>query len=506
MSCNDTSTDSTRAPSGWRHPVLRLFALVAIIAAPLAVALQSRPSDAPPETRGNTLEVRFVAPDGVRLPEPSTVVLHTRRGADPLEFDIERRTPLETDRVTFRDVTPGVKRVQLLDETGRTLVLHKMSVDRPEMTAEIALAPLRLHGRVTTSGEPAPNVQIEFVDPCHPAVVLASAQADAAGRYETTIWQRGEIVGYAFDEKPVSCSMFAQLNIGADAREHEFDLKMATAGLTLRVVDAASDRPIPRAEVDRWVRNVDDDVVHAGKAMTDDEGQYRLSRHQAGSATFIVKAPGYRLAEVQEELREGERSEVRVALLAAIGTGGRVYGADGAPLDGAVVMGGYPGERTTGPVLRAGTNTEGEFRFSSDPDANTPFYVIARGHALAVTTLRASDDNVIQLEPMGGDGSVSVVTTDDTADARPLPARRLRVAPAGRAIVPDHVLADLAALNGMTLIEIIRTDSQGRSPLPRYLGRGRWDVYIRAERSADVQPIGSIRMPLRGSQVFAAGR
>lgn len=265
--------------------------------------------------------------------------------------------------------------------------------------------PLRLYGRVMSGAEPVPGAQVEFVHPDHPEVVLARTDADATGRYETTIRQRGEIIGYAFEEKPVSYAMFATLTIAADAREQEFDLELPTASLCMQIVDAVSGRPIPRAEVDRWIRNADG-MVHAGKTMADADGRYRLTRHRQGSATFLVKAPGYRVAETVSELREREHAEVRVALFPAAGTGGRVYGPDGAPVAGAVVMGGYPGDRTTGPILRARTDAEGEFRFPSDPEDGTSFYVIAPDHALAVTTLRASDDNVIRLEPIAEDGGV----------------------------------------------------------------------------------------------------
>lgn len=494
MSCDGNSNRRTAR--------LWPFAAIALIAAPLAVALHSRPSEEHEEPRGNTLSVQFVVPPGVRLPD-ATVVLHAGHAGDPLEFDIEQRMPLTHDGVTFRGVTPGAKRVQLLDAGGRTLVLHKVCLDRSAVAVDVPLAPLRLFGRLTDHDDPAPGVSVEFVHPEHPAVVLASARTDAGGRYETTIWQRGDVIAYPFEDKPVSCSMFARLTLGIDDREYEFDMRIPSAALTLLAVDAASGEPIPRAEVDRWIRNAADDLVHAGKAMTDDRGVYRLTRHRDGTATFLVKAPGYRLAEVQETLREDEHAELRVALQRAVGTGGHVYGPDGAPIAGAVVMGGYPGDRRTNPILRARTGADGEFNFTSDPEDDMPFYAIAPGHALAVTTLRVSDDNVIQLEPLNDDGTLRVLTRNGT---EALPSRRLRVAPAGGSIVPEHVLADLAGMNGSTLLDIIRTDSQGSSPLPRYLSRGAWAVYVRAERSDDVQPIGLIHTPLFDAQVLTADR
>ncbi|HEY0140530.1 MAG TPA: hypothetical protein VGF48_06520 [Thermoanaerobaculia bacterium] len=274
---------------------------------------------------------------------------------------------------------------------------------------------------------------------------------------------------------------------------------MPAAALTLVVVDAASGQPIAGAEVDQWIRGIDG-VMQTGKLKTDGDGMLRLADRREGSATFLVKASGYRLAEVQELLRDGEHAEVRVALQRARALGGRVFGPDGAPLAGAVVMGGYPGDRPTNPVLRARTNENGEFRFPSDANDDTPFYVIAPGHALTVTTLRASDDNVIRLEPLAR-GIVRVVMKNGAPPTRP---RRLRAAPSGGTIIPEHVLAELAKANGLALADIIRTDDHGVSALPRYLGPGAWDVYLRAETSPDVQRLGSIRTPVRGTRVFTA--
>lgn len=447
--------------------------------------------------RPSTLTVRVSGPRNGEMPE-GTLELWSG-SEDSLDYKHEKAAPLKAGETVFRDVRYGKKQIRVVGNSDDTLLYEDFRIADEHAAINVILEPVELHGRVTRGGALASGIRVEFAHEHDPAVRLARVTTNFLGRYEATTWKRGRVTGYAIENSPPGKSSGAahvELFIEAGAREHEANFVLPAREFTIYVVDGVTNRPIPSATVHARIQPRSGGLS-MGRDETDAEGRLRYRNLEEGTAKLFIKAKNYRAAETEIVITDAPQPDVRIALQPARTISGRVVNAEGLPVAGALIEGGYPIERSSQATFVARTNARGEFQFDSAPMIGTPFYAMAPGYALAVTSLRAGEDNLIRLErPSNG-----VVYLTDRNGAPPRKVYRIVAAPSGGTMVPLGVLEDLAQVNGLTSFQLLSNGRDGSSILAEFLGSGSWDLFI-TKRGGDpyiYERIGSVITPLRGA-------
>jgi hypothetical protein len=223
-----------------------------------------------------------------------------------------------------------------------------------------------------------------------------------------------------------------------------------------------------------------------------------VARVDTGAATLHVEAKGYRAAHLEVAIR-AETPEVAVRLQRGKPLSGKVINAQGQPIVGARILGGFVDEYDPQNFYETRTDAQGRFEFNASVNTTSPFYAIAAGYALTVVTLRDDEVATVVLHPPSP-GAISL----RDANTAPENVYLVMVAPSGGEFVPLGVLAQLANLNGMDLYQLCGSAVDGDVILPQFIAPGSYDVFLarRGGKPFLYQRIGTITTPLKGNKVL----
>lgn len=201
-----------------------------------------------------------------------------------------------------------------------------------------ALAPFTVKGRVTIGDDPA-DASVTFR---RSAGDLQTVHTDADHEYAVTLWAGSMYLIQVTPDHAASDPPYAKLV--RLTSEEELDIRIPRTDVVVSVVDAATKKPVPHAQV--AVFNAWTDPV-AGKSRashlmtTDASGRARLAPMNPGTAEIDVTADGYfKDAPTTVPVEEnGEERVVQIRVRAAgAGPAVRIVLPQGAPAAGAEVL------------------------------------------------------------------------------------------------------------------------------------------------------------------------
>jgi protocatechuate 3,4-dioxygenase beta subunit len=183
-------------------------------------------------------------------------------------------------------------------------------------------------GTVTRAGAPVPNASVDFR--IASGVQGASAPTDREGRYRIGL-AAGEYRVHVAGER---VSFQTELVVKESA---SFDIDVTGGGLRGRVVDAATQAPLPDVEVSLWLAGKSDTPAHT--ATTTAEGAFEALELREGSYRLLTSRKGYGQQVREIEVARGGSVDVRLELQPAEGVTVTVTDArDGRPLSAIVVV------------------------------------------------------------------------------------------------------------------------------------------------------------------------
>jgi hypothetical protein len=461
-----------------------------------------------------SLELRDTKP--VSLPDvtlriEATVVVRTRlprSGADELRnarFTIGDQDPsnparfirsniemaLREGEQKFVSGTYGRKRLWIENAERRRIFYIDFDVDSDVTFLDLDPRPINIIGEVKRNNSAIQKAIVRLADPHEAATVLATAATDDEGRYHIATFQSGRLHLYAIEahRAGVESHAVAQDIDTSGGAEYRLDFDLPAGGASIKVVDAATSKPL-KAIVDRRLV-YSDGRGEMGMGQTDENGRLALVGYPAGKVHVSVSAPLHYTREVDFEITD-EPAETLIQLDASKAITGKVVDLGGNPLSGAIIEGGYLTELTQQPSFSTTTDETGHFRFESAPEPGTIFYVVAAGHSLGITTLQTDHENMIAVSPPGRGG---VFLMPDHAPPKKL--YLVMVAPDGADYIPLGVLYDLAEANGFRSYQLLGTATDGSVALPEFLPAGTYHLYIARNGGQPIhyQKVGTISLP-----------
>ena len=388
---------------------------------------------------------------------------------------------------------------------GRKLLYHDVELSPEDGRVVIAPLATEIHGVVRRQDVPVEGVLMTAADGRDARMIVARATTDRSGRYSLTTFQSGEVLLYtsgpyanrAAAESMQVEPMFKTVRLGGD-RQVRADFEFPGSGATIAVIDAKSRAPL-RARIRGTLEA-------RGRAIslaleTDDKGVARIDGAREGSARMAVHARGYRAREVTVPV--GDPDSIHTIELVPGGiVRGRVFDLAGAPVAGALILGGYPGVLAMQGYIQSVTDSSGWFEIESPPEPGAPVYVVASGHALGLFHVRHDVDPVVRLTPPNA-GAERLVAGQNAPGTLSL----FLAAPHGGAIIPSGVFDDLGRVNGLSLFQLNSTATDGTLILPEFLPPGSYTLYRMRKPDkpfAEVfDPVAELRVPARAGSVLS---
>jgi hypothetical protein len=414
------------------------------------------------------------------------------------KFTSSSRVPLHEGTTTLTLQSYGRKRLSIESSSGHKLLFREVEVSTETTVVDLAPVPIEVHGTVRRRGEGVAGALVELADRHDAKMILGSAAADSQGAYEITTYQSGELWMDAMEPYRRGRAPFvAHQNVVVTAPDYRADFELPASGASVRIVDAVTGAPI-RATIDKRL-TFDSGGGTMGITDTDDDGRLVFDGYPDGVAHLHVKAAGYRAREIDVPLNNSA-AESTVALEKGGIVTGHVMGANGAPVAGAHISGGYTDEMSGQGHFDTVSDPEGRFQFDSAPEPDTMFYIAATGYALGITTLRAGYENTVTLLPPGR-GAVYLLP----GNAPPARPQFVMASPADGDYIPQGALMDLADLNGMNLFQLISTARDGSVVLPQFLPPGIFNLYIARPGGKPYifQKVGTVTLPVHGTAAIA---
>jgi hypothetical protein len=449
--------------------------------------------------------VNFLAPREAEDFRGATLIVCAPEGEDSARYEPFLRQSLREGENKLSLGRFGKIRFLIEAKGGRKLLYHDVELSPEDQSVVIAPLATEIHGVVRRQDIPVEGVLMTAADGRDARMIVARATTDRSGRYSLTTFQSGEVLLYtsgpyanrAAAESMDVAPMFKTLRLGGD-RQVRADFQFPTSGATIAVIDAKSRAPL-RARLRGTLEA-------RGRASsialeTDDKGIARIAGAREGSAKVSVRARGYRALEVTLPVGD-PASNHTIALTPGGIIRGRVLDLAGAPLSGALILGGYPGVLAMQGYIQSVTDSSGRFEIESPPEPGAPVYVVASGHALGVFHVRDGVDPVVRLAPPNA-GAVRLVAGQNAPGTLSL----FLAAPRGGAIIPSGVFDDLARVNGLSLFQLNSTATDGTLILPEFLPPGSYTLY--RMRTPDkpfaeiFDPVAELRVPARAGSVLS---
>ena len=230
----------------------------------------------------------------------------------------------------------------------KTLPAHEVKgASRP---IEISMAPgATIHGRVTRNGVAVPQVRVGVISDD----VQENTETGPDGSFTLTDLPPGQMMLMA--SKP---DEFIQVNRPVKAPAADVMIEVPGGGrISGRVFDKETKQPITTFDAGLSGRRGGGAMVMMGpsqtRPFTSDDGVFLLENAPLGIATVVVTAAGYTTATLPNvDVKEGQATEVEVALERGVRVVGRVTDASGNAVSGANVR---VAPRAVGRVVVAGT-------------------------------------------------------------------------------------------------------------------------------------------------------
>lgn len=448
---------------------------------------------------GVIVRVQFPRRDEEELEDGALVAGEVQDPHSP-QYVALKRVPLREGDTRFEFATYGPKRISIENKSGQTIFYRDFEPVDQTTLLDVALHPVEIHGRVTQKGNAASDTFVRLADPHNARVTLAQTKTDESGGYRLSTWQTGKIYLHTIPGARVGDSK----DLG-DASAHvdlagrtdvEVNLEIPAAGFFVRVVDAETGAPV-RARIRNEARFTDGGGGGGG-LETDPAGTIEVSGSRTGTAKLHIEAKGYRSADVDIPITEDHDTAV-VRLTRSGALAGKVTNAQGVPIAGAQVLGGYVDDFSDA-NYQATTNEHGEFLIDPAPAPNTILYVVAPGYALGMITPRSTTAVLHPPTP-------SLVSLREGNDP-PEKVYLVVAAPRSGTFIPLPVMDELAQAAGMSLYQLCGSSVDGDVILPEFLGPGTYELSIarRGGKPFVYQRVGTITTPLRTSAVLAIPR
>ena len=454
-----------------------------------------------PDTRmrpASEVIVRVLLPREANALRNASLVLAENN--DPRSFELVRRSgiPLREGDSRFTVDTYGKKRLWIEGANGKKILYHDFDVSAETTIVNLAPQLVNLHGRVMRNGRAVPDILVTLADPHDARTILGQAASDEAGQYQFSTFQSGELFLYTIGHGGTGREEGrAKLRVDVTGRtDVAADLELPDSGFVLTVVDATTNAPLKAVVKTRLETGTSRSHV---TSQTDAQGKLSVTGFADGTANLQVQAKGYTSQELQLPLTSSNTE--RVVRLQRSGTvSGRVLSAQGAPIRGARITGGYPSELEVQAYFSATSGPDGRFDFDSAPPPGTTFYVAAPGYALGLVTLTPNRENVVTLHP-----PAAGIVTLRPGNAPPTKVYMVMAAPAGDDFIPLGAMEDLAEVNGMSTYQLNGTALDGSLVLPEFLGPGTYHLYLalRGGKPFLYERIGTITTPLAGNVAIA---
>jgi hypothetical protein len=159
-----------------------------------------------------------------------------------------------------------------------------------DTSVEFALKPFTITGQVTIGNEPAAaNVTFR-----RGGGDLDTVRTDADGNYEITLWAGGMYLVEATLDEAVSELPYTKLIRLWTSRE--LDVHVPRTDVVVLVTDAATNKPVPNAQVgvmNTWTDPASGRTGGSHNATTNSSGRARLAPMNSGTAEIYVTADGY---------------------------------------------------------------------------------------------------------------------------------------------------------------------------------------------------------------------
>jgi protocatechuate 3,4-dioxygenase beta subunit len=414
------------------------------------------------------------------------------------KFISSSRVPLHEGTITLPLQSYGRKRLSIESSSGRKLLYREVDAGAETTIVDLAPVPITVHGTVRRRGEGLAGAFVQLVDRHDSKIILGSVNADLQGAYDLRTYQSGDLLMYAMEPyRPGRDAFAAHQEVALTAPDYRADFELPPSGGSVRIVDGTTGAAI-RATIDCRLEFKGGGAT-MGFKETDDAGRLVFDGFPDGVAHLNVQARGYRAKTIDVPLNSSA-VETTVALDRSGIFTGRVIGANGVPIPGARISGGYADEMASTASFQAVSDAEGRFHFDSEPQPGTTFYIAAAGHALGITTLETGRENIVTLMPPGR-GVVYLLP----GNAPPTKSLPVMAAPIDGDYIPQDVLIDLGELNGLNIFQLLGTARDGSVVLPQFLPPGTFNLYV-ARPGGKIyvyQKVGTVTLPVQGKTVIA---
>lgn len=237
----------------------------------------------------------------------------------------------------------------------------------PEETHDIKLAiqPAQLTIEVSRYGKDLEGVQVEITQWDAPWHSNQLPPTDEAGKSTMTMWEKGKHSAHIVDRKLRAATLFDV----AEQKEQNVSLSVVPASLSGRVVEAATEKPVPGVAL--LLEDVFYGHVPTPDALTDDDGRFEIKNAMTGPYRLEVRADGFLPTERGGAIAPGHNNLAPVRLGHGVPYHVNVVWDDGTPIPGAVYL---EGTRLHGVHI---ANEEGNINFTRGvPELPIPFWIV----------------------------------------------------------------------------------------------------------------------------------
>lgn len=287
---------------------------------------------------------------------------------------------------------------------------------RPEVLITLARDPREVHGTIRWGDQPLVGALVfaavpsqtwppeDFIPPQEKLFEMAS-RTSPSGDYSLTLGGPGIYrIAYAFPER--SLDGIVGIADVTTERSAQLDTTIARGEVSVRVVAASDEAPIPRARITVSLRKERDDPVTSRgfSTETDDDGFFRVGGLKEGAASVTAAAEGFESKTVQLTVADADAATLlTISLRRTAALRLRIVDLRGLPVAGAEVdrmKTWVPGELEPG-LEPVGESDSAGSVVVQDPVADLqPFFVLARGYRLelALAAPDSSPDSTTERE------------------------------------------------------------------------------------------------------------
>jgi hypothetical protein len=374
-------------------------------------------------SRASSLNVRVQGTSG-------PVELLLRQGPDDAEqVDVARRhLSSATHSTSFGDLDPGLYTVVAAGFDPLARHATRLRLEPGEQQAvRIRIESRRVEGAVLWGERPLPSVGIQFQN--EDFRWKSTVNADASGRFTSDVWQRGNYM-ISVSRGALHNSYTTEKAVG----EGSITLVVPTETIRGRIIDSASERPVPDAHL---LLQTELSVL---SAVTDSHGSFAFDAVPAVHGTLRVSAENYLIPVPLEIATESDpKREVVVKLDSGRGWSTQVFDHEGRPVLHAELIA-ADGDRFRA-VARTDASGKTTLPLPLDP---VMIYVLAPSGGIVVLD-RAGGDRI---DMPAAVSSLRIITRSTLGASMPPTSFMMSI---DGWLIPPRVAARMARLQGSSL-------------------------------------------------------